>query len=840
MTIKRLIIGPPGTGKSTRAKKYVEDLLEKGNARPDEICLVSFTNAAAQTLRGRGVPVPRQNIGTLHSFAFRAGKWNKEQVAESKIDSWNESNGSNLWLGSGQKKASPEYDMPGDGVESEFEGDELLNKLNVFRARMVSKTAWPLPVQAFSNKWEKWKEENNLIDFTDMIELALLDVECMPGEPRIIIADECLPYKTPVLLSDGTSKTIGDIVEGNLPVSVLSYDTHTGEQRTCKVTKWSKTLNQKPLVKITAQLHGRIDKHKVSNFVVCTTDHKIWADNQWIEAGKLKPGMVAQIETSAQKSQVYKISGKGKKSLSTRLTDHNPGQYLPDKPNHILEKNRGGNGRGLTIPQQVLLEALGDGWQAEYPVRTGKKRNSGFPSSYKLDIANLELKIGVEVDGHSHNNSERKAQDIKKDTLLKSLGWQVLRFKNVEAVQNASEIAAQILQSIDCPVPATIISVEPTTINDYYVYDIGVEDCHNFYANGILVHNCQDFTPLELALLRKWALKAEIINYLADPDQLIYNFKGAEPSFFLDMKNFDMVQTLEQSYRVPRAVHRVALSWIDRAVGRNKVVYHPTDKEGSVAKLTGVNFKEPQSLIKRVEKVLGESEQDVMIMASCTYMLDDTVKALREAGIPFHNPNRTSQGKWNPLGGGGVTAAQRLLAFLRPSNVWGEESRFYTAQDLQAWVEPLQAKGCLKHGAKTEIERLEPGQDLQVLDLMNWFENTALDRVMELDTVWYQKNLLPARARLQSYQYPFQVMKMRGAEELLKPKRVKIGTIHSFKGDEAEVVFMFPDLSSKGMTEWETGGVVRDRIYRQAYVGITRASDKLFMMEAESPLAIRI
>lgn len=535
--IQRYIVGPPGTGKTTRAKKYVEDLINSGSARPDEICLVSFTNAAAQTLRGRGVPVPRLNIGTLHSFAFRAGKWTKEQVAESKIEQWNIDQSSNYWLGENQKKASPEYDQPGDGAESEYEGDELMNRLNILRARLIPKAAWPIPVAAFSGRWEKWKSDNNLIDFTDMIENALLDFDYMPGEPRIIIADEA-----------------------------------------------------------------------------------------------------------------------------------------------------------------------------------------------------------------------------------------------------------------------------------------------------------QDFSPLEMKLLNKWAAKCEIINWIGDADQILYEFKGVDPKQFMTMEP-RFKQVLEQSFRVPKAVHKVALGWINRAQNREKIVYRPTDAEGTVARLTGATFKQPENLIKRIEKVL-QNNQECMVMASCGYMLDDTVKALREAGIPFHNPNRTTQGKWNPLGGSGVTAAQRLLAFLRPSNVWGDESRFYLAGDLQKFVDPIQAKGTLKHGAKVAIERLEPEREIEISDLLEWFEEPALDKIMEMDSAWYESVLIPNRAK--PFSYPFQVMKMRGAEELLAPKRVKIGTIHSFKGDESQVVFMFPDLSGRGAGEWESGGASRDRIYRQFYVAMTRSSDKLYVLEPESPLAVRI
>lgn len=90
---------------------------------------------------------------------------------------------------------------------------------------------------------------------------------------------------------------------------------------------------------------------------------------------------------------------------------------------------RGGNGRGMTEPQRMMLETLGDSWQVELSVSLGK-RTPGYPTHYKLDLANAELKVGIELDGPSHHS--RKALDRKKDEKLASLGWTVLRFWNQE------------------------------------------------------------------------------------------------------------------------------------------------------------------------------------------------------------------------------------------------------------------------------------------------------------------------------------------------------------------------------------------------------------------------
>lgn len=88
---------------------------------------------------------------------------------------------------------------------------------------------------------------------------------------------------------------------------------------------------------------------------------------------------------------------------------------------------RGGNGHGLTEPQRALMDALPGNWIAEYSLSLGR-RTPGFPTAYKIDLADRGRKVAIEVDGHSHRS--RKDQDAKKDAVLTSLGWTVLRFWN--------------------------------------------------------------------------------------------------------------------------------------------------------------------------------------------------------------------------------------------------------------------------------------------------------------------------------------------------------------------------------------------------------------------------
>jgi len=74
----------------------------------------------------------------------------------------------------------------------------------------------------------------------------------------------------------------------------------------------------------------------------------------------------------------------------------------------------GGNGRQSTDAQLAMKYVLGDGWEIELVIPTKiKKLEKTYPTCYKVDIGNSDLKIAIEVDGSSHVG-ERKKLDYKK------------------------------------------------------------------------------------------------------------------------------------------------------------------------------------------------------------------------------------------------------------------------------------------------------------------------------------------------------------------------------------------------------------------------------------------
>ena len=155
-----------------------------------------------------------------------------------------------------------------------------------------------------------------------------------------------------------------------------------------------------------------------------------------------QPEIVAKVHTKEiharigrKKSEWYRSGSPESKKELERIKNLNPcsSMEVRMKISKKLKQMgwkplaRGGNGTGMTFPQRLMRDALCGEWIPEYAISLGK-RQKGYPTNYKVDLANLEKMIAIEVDGHSHRS--RKEQDKKKDAKLNSLGWKVLRFSN--------------------------------------------------------------------------------------------------------------------------------------------------------------------------------------------------------------------------------------------------------------------------------------------------------------------------------------------------------------------------------------------------------------------------
>jgi superfamily I DNA/RNA helicase len=337
----------------------------------------------------------------------------------------------------------------------------------------------------------------------------------------------------------------------------------------------------------------------------------------------------------------------------------------------------------------------------------------------------------------------------------------------------------------------------------------------------IIADEAQDLSRLQFALLQKWAGQAEKVVLAYDADQSIYGFSGADPRVFLEHEPREL-KVLAQSYRVPRLVHTAALRWIRLAPDRRDHEYRPRPEDGEVSECHA-RWKAPEPLLRLLERD-AELGRTSMILAACGYMLAPVVAMLRDEGVPFHNPYRRKAGQWNPLRrtANGTSTLDRVLSFLAPQRPGAQ--RIWTGDQLRSWAGLL--AGVWKRGWKSVIEDVPAeASEASVLDhlVRGMRSEDDVAAVLDGDLGWLARNAAKGKAR--QVEYVATVAARGGPEALERDPRVVIGTIHSVKGGEADVVYLFPDLSYRGMQSWL--GDDRGAVIRQFYVGMTRAREAL-------------
>ena len=171
------------------------------------VVVASLTRAAAYEFAKRRLStIPPDQIGTLHMICRRA--LDNPSLTEGKEKDWNAyaiaHHAGRFQLTGKSGPAGFDRNRP-----QKTEGDECLDRLNLLRNRhplalrdlrgassgtvnfsVVSRPLYTPTLSRFHTLWETWKDENQLMDFTDLLEQCLEGVDHAPGTPKVMLGDE--------------------------------------------------------------------------------------------------------------------------------------------------------------------------------------------------------------------------------------------------------------------------------------------------------------------------------------------------------------------------------------------------------------------------------------------------------------------------------------------------------------------------------------------------------------------------------------------------------------------------------------------------------------------------
>lgn len=344
----------------------------------------------------------------------------------------------------------------------------------------------------------------------------------------------------------------------------------------------------------------------------------------------------------------------------------------------------------------------------------------------------------------------------------------------------------------------------------------------------------QDFTKLQYRLVRQWGELLEEYYVAGDDDQTCYQFQGSDPQDFVSsIEEATNPVILDRSYRLPSEIATAAERLLDTLDIRRPKKIVPVREGGGVISCRATT--EHFFPMRRFLFDALEGGQSVMILTTCAYMLTGIITELRNLGLPYHNPYRRRMHSWNPLHPEkGTPIGQRLAKFLAGPNRW-------TVQDVKDWAAFMFKNGtkAIQRNMGAAIERCDDVRSHALPYLYKWFTPEAMQFFMGMENLsmeerlsWFMEQQTKEGKR--SYAFVEAIVQQRGMETLAEEPQIVVGTIHSVKGAEADVVFIFPDISKdawESLAKGDKRKYYADALDRVFYVGMTRAKDTVYVCD---------
>jgi len=298
----------------------------------------------------------------------------------------------------------------------------------------------------------------------------------------------------------------------------------------------------------------------------------------------------------------------------------------------------------------------------------------------------------------------------------------------------------------------------------------------------------QDLSPLQWDIAHGLDDRSEKMYCAGDDDQAIYRWAGSDINHFIHLPGG--TETLEQSYRIPQSVHKIANKIVSQITDRFPKRYLPRQEKGTV------------------ERIYDLSETDLshgtwFILAQANYMLKPLENTLRSMGYLFEQSRLRSISEKLSDAVNGWEALRK-----------GHEVSLHTAQCIYGYMSGNGVR--VTRGYKKILE-----EDTTMFTLEKLQKQHGL--VATKDQIWYEAmNKLPDTERA------YIVALLRRGEKFNAKPRIRLSTIHQAKGGEAENVVLFSDLAPAAALDFNND------THRVFYVGVTRTRENLYIVEPTS------
>ena len=335
----------------------------------------------------------------------------------------------------------------------------------------------------------------------------------------------------------------------------------------------------------------------------------------------------------------------------------------------------------------------------------------------------------------------------------------------------------------------------------------------------LVIDEFQDLSPLQYAVYTQWRDSGEFdrIIIAGDAAQSVYGFRGADPRYF-EKTPADKEIELSESRRCAPDV----IEYADEIIKGEDYFSSKLSSTRSNNERVRVEKNHPLKSIDgltRLVKWHGGEYSSTFILARRNKDVGKIAKALNKAGVPHLSVSPAAAERYE-----GLWYWDEPLPHLRLLFRNWDNGLLVNAEWIDAYLD------------NTTIDNRYSRSDKSVSVLLDR-DSTAPDS--EGDVMYPPEVMdivtggLTVREAIQSLDLD------EGRVEALKnalragleiyPGQIKIGTIHSAKGLEAESVILMGETTDKRFSKLQLGGEELAEEKRLYHVGVTRAMDSVFV-----------
>jgi DNA helicase-2/ATP-dependent DNA helicase PcrA len=361
----------------------------------------------------------------------------------------------------------------------------------------------------------------------------------------------------------------------------------------------------------------------------------------------------------------------------------------------------------------------------------------------------------------------------------------------------------------------------------------------------LVIDEFQDITTLQYDVYDEWKSHMERVLIAGDDDQVVYAWQGADPGLLLEERGEDVI--LDTSYRLPSRILHVVNREIAHVTERQEKDFLPRTEGGRVEAVSDPSMYD---LVRNIRATIDQDEDgDVMVLFRARYQMFQFMDEFIDYGIPFQA--LTDQRMWT----------DRLDDYIRAVEAL-EDDQPIDGLQARRLAEMLDSAA---FGTGDRDELFDAIDDLQDAEGVDDLTDMEVDPSFVTDHAPFTPD--PASAadmvrKVTNYQKRSIEAYFTGDYRHVDRSRVRVGTIHSAKGREADHVFVATDLTEKvveqmaatlttdSAAETPEGSTVEidgedveftkrtdpvpcltDNERRVFYVGMSRARERLVLME---------